>query len=62
MTILQAIASAGGLTPYAHKSRIYILRGPQGKQEKLPFNYKAALRGDAKQDVTLQPNDTVVVP
>jgi polysaccharide export outer membrane protein len=62
LTILQAIASAGGLTPYAHKSRIYILRGPQGKQEKLPFNYKAALRGDAKQDVTLQPNDTVVVP
>jgi polysaccharide export outer membrane protein len=62
MTPLQAIASAGGLTPYAHKSRIYILRGPQGKQEKIPFNYKSALRGDNTQDVTLQPNDTVVVP
>jgi polysaccharide export outer membrane protein len=62
MTPLQAIASAGGLTPYAHKSRIYILRGPQGKQEKIPFNYKAALRGDNSQDITLQPNDTVVVP
>jgi polysaccharide export outer membrane protein len=62
MTVLQAIASAGGLTPYAHKKRIYILRGPQGKQEKLPFNYKAALRGDATQNVTLQPDDTVVVP
>lgn len=62
MTPLQAIASAGGLTPYAHKNRIYILRGPQGNQVKLPFNYKAALRGDAKQSVVLQPNDTVVVP
>ena len=62
MTPLQAIASAGGLTPYAHKSRIYILRGPQGKQEKIPFNYKAALRGDATQNIALQPNDTVVVP
>lgn len=62
MTVLQAIASAGGLTPYAHKNRIYILRGPQGKQEKIPFNYKAALRGDASQNVTLQPNDTVVIP
>jgi polysaccharide biosynthesis/export protein len=62
MTPLQAIASAGGLTPYAHKKSIYILRGPQGKQEKIPFNYKAALRGDNPQGVTLQPNDTVVVP
>jgi polysaccharide export outer membrane protein len=62
MTVLQAIASAGGLTPYAHKNRIYILRGPQGKQEKIPFNYKLALRGDSSQDVTLQPNDTVVIP
>jgi polysaccharide export outer membrane protein len=62
MTPLQAIASAGGLTPYAHKKSIYILRGPQGKQEKIPFNYKAALRGDAAQNIALQPNDTVVVP
>lgn len=62
MTPLQAIASAGGLSPYAKKSRIYILRGPQGKQETIHFNYKAALKGDAKQNVTLQANDTVVVP
>lgn len=62
MTPLQAIATAGGLTPYAHKNRIYILRGPQGKQEKIPFNYKAALRGDNSQNIALQPNDTVVVP
>jgi polysaccharide export outer membrane protein len=62
MTVLQAIASAGGLSPYAHKTRIYILRGPQGKQEKIPFNYKAALRGDNSQNITLLPNDTVVVP
>jgi polysaccharide biosynthesis/export protein len=62
MTPLQAIASAGGLSPYAHKTRIYILRGPQGKQEKILFNYKAALRGDSSQNITLQPNDTVVIP
>ncbi|HEY4010824.1 MAG TPA: polysaccharide biosynthesis/export family protein [Acidobacteriaceae bacterium] len=62
MTPLQAISAAGGLTPYAHKKRIYILRGPQGKQEKIPFDYKAALRGDNPRNVTLLPNDTVVVP
>lgn len=62
MTPLQAIAVAGGPTPYAHTKRIYILRGPQGNQEKIPFNYKAALRGDNHRDITLEPNDTVVVP
>jgi polysaccharide export outer membrane protein len=61
MSMLQAISAAGGLTPYAHKTRIYILRGPQGKQQKIPFNYKKALRGD-NQGVTLEPGDTVVVP
>jgi polysaccharide biosynthesis/export protein len=62
MTPLQAIATAGGLTPYAHKKGIYILRGPQGKQEKIPFDYKAALKGDNAQNLILLPNDTVVVP
>src|SRR5581483_4606513 len=62
MTVVQAIAVAGGPTPYARTKRIYILRGPQGKQEKIPFNYNSALRGDNPRDVTLEPNDTVVVP
>ena len=62
MTPLQAIATAGGLSPYAHKKGIYILRGPQGKQEKIPFNYKKAVAGDNSQNIILLPNDTVVVP
>ncbi len=62
MTPLQAISAAGGLTTFANGKRIYILRGPQGKQEKIPFNYKQALKGDSKQLITLQPGDTIVVP
>jgi polysaccharide export outer membrane protein len=62
MTPLQAIAAAGGLSPFAKSKHIYILRGPEGKQQKIPFNYKAALRGENKQNITLLPNDTVVVP
>src|SRR5580698_3776800 len=46
MTPLQAIVSAGGLTQFASSKHIYILRTVAGKQEKLPFNYKAALKGD----------------
>ena len=62
MTPLQAIAQAGGLTPYTSGKHIYILRGPQGKQTKIPFNYKLALKGDNSQDVPLLPGDTIVVP
>jgi polysaccharide export outer membrane protein len=62
MTPLQAIAAAGGPSPYAKKTRIYILRGPQGHQQKIPFDYKKAIKGDNSQNITLQPNDTVVIP
>ena len=62
MTPLQAIAQGGGLSPYANGKHIYILRGPQGKQTKIPFNYKLALKGDNRQDVPLLAGDTIVVP
>jgi polysaccharide export outer membrane protein len=62
MTPLQAIAAAGGLTPFANSKHIYILRGTGAKQEKIPFDYKLALKGDSKKDVTLLPGDTIVVP
>jgi polysaccharide export outer membrane protein len=62
MTILQAIATAGGLSPYANKKKIYILRGEQGKQQRIPFNYDKALKKDDMQGVSLLPGDTIVVP
>ena len=62
MTPLQAISAAGGLGTFANSKRIYILRGAQGKQTKIPFNYKQALKGDSKQLITLLPGDTIVVP
>jgi polysaccharide export outer membrane protein len=62
LTPLQAIAEGGGLTPYTSGKHIYILRGPQGKQTKIPFNYKLALKGDNRQDVPLLSGDTIVVP
>ncbi len=62
MTPLQAIAEAGGLSPYTNGRHIYILRGPQGNQQKIPFNYRLALKGDNRQNVPLLPGDTIVVP
>jgi polysaccharide export outer membrane protein len=62
MTPLQAIAAAGGLSPYANSKKIYILRGEAGKQQKIPFNYKQALKGEDTQGIVLKPGDTIVVP
>jgi len=62
MNVLQAIATAGGLTPYANKKHIYILRGEPGKQQNIPFDYTRALKRGDMQGVTLVPGDTIVVP
>jgi polysaccharide export outer membrane protein len=61
MTPLQAIVTAGGLSQFANSKRIYILRMVAGKQQKIPFNYKAALKGE-NTGITLLPGDTIVVP
>lgn len=62
MTILQAIASAGGLTQYANGKHIIIWRGDPGKQQKIPFDYNKAVKKGDMQGVTLIPGDTIVVP
>jgi polysaccharide export outer membrane protein len=62
MTLLQAIATAGGLTPYANAKKIYILRSENGIQQKIPVQYKQALRGDGSLNLNLNPGDTIVVP
>ena len=62
MTLLQAIATAGGLTQYANAKKIYILRTEGGKQQKIPVQYKQALRGDGSLNLPLNPGDTIVVP
>jgi len=62
MTLLQALSSAGGLTDYANKGKIYILRTQDGKQVKVPIRYKEALKGDSNCNVVLKPGDTIVVP
>ncbi|WP_158943862.1 polysaccharide biosynthesis/export family protein [Granulicella sp. S190] len=61
MTPLQAIVTGGGLTQFASPKRIYILRTVAGKQQKIPYNYKQALKGD-NSGVLLLPGDTIVVP
>ena len=62
MTVLQALATAG-FTQFANLKGIYVLRTENGKQVKLPFNYKQVVKGaDPRQNIALKPGDTVVVP
>jgi len=62
MTVLQAVASAG-LTQFANPKAIYVLRTENGKQQKLPFNYKQVVKGEnMEQNIVLKPGDTIVVP
>jgi len=61
-TALQLLAVAGGITPFAKADSIYVLRTENRKQVRIPFQYKKALKGRAKDDVPLQPGDVIVVP
>jgi len=64
MRAIDAIAVAGGFTPYADKSDVRILRpNPDGSVIEYRFNYNAFLRGKhPESNQRLQPGDTIVVP
>jgi len=61
MTVLQALSSAG-LNQFAKTKGIYVLRTVNGKQEKLPVDYRKLVKGNIEQNYLLQPGDTIVVP
>jgi polysaccharide export outer membrane protein len=62
MNIMQAISEAGGLTDYAKRNKIYVLRTENGKEKKLSFDYDKAIKGDFSNNIKLLPGDTLVVP
>jgi polysaccharide biosynthesis/export protein len=62
MTVLQALSSAG-LNQFANTKGIYVLRSANGRQQKLPVNYRKLVKGERiEQNYLLQPGDTIVVP
>jgi polysaccharide export outer membrane protein len=63
LTILQAIAEAGGVTDYAKKGSIFVLRQDGSQQNRIPFDYHAVVHGQhQEQNILLRPGDTIVVP
>jgi polysaccharide export outer membrane protein len=63
MTVMQALSEAGGLTEYAKRKKIYILRSENGREYRLEFNYEEVIQGERmEQNAVLLAGDTVVVP
>jgi len=64
MTVLDAIALAGGFRDFAKQSKIYVLRvNADGTRFRLPFNYKRVVKGgNPEQNIELRIHDTIVVP
>jgi polysaccharide export outer membrane protein len=65
ITLMQVIAMAGGLGPYAAKTRIQVRRGSEsgGKEDIFTFDYKAYEAGkNTDANIPLKNGDMVVIP
>jgi polysaccharide export outer membrane protein len=63
MSVIQALSEAGGVTDYAKRKKIYILRSENGREYRLDFNYDEVVKGERmEQNILLMPGDTVVIP
>jgi len=63
MTAVQALSIAGGLTPFAKRTKIYVMRIENGENKRFPINYKQVVSGHKpEQNIQLKPGDTILVP
>lgn len=63
-TVLDALAMAGGLSPYANRSRIHVLRdSAKGDTQQIPFRYgRAVSMNPGNADFCVNPGDIIIVP
>jgi len=61
-TLLQVLLQAGGLTIFAKKRNIRVVRREGDKITEYTVDYNAIIKGDFKQDILLRPGDRVIVP
>jgi polysaccharide export outer membrane protein len=64
LTIMDAIALAGGFRDFAKTKDVYVLRETaDGSQHKIRFNYKEFIKGkNPQQNIRIEPKDTIIVP
>ncbi len=63
VTVLQMLALAGGVTEFAKKDRIVVMRTENGRTTSYKFNYNDVIQGKKlEQNIELKPGDTVIIP
>jgi polysaccharide export outer membrane protein len=62
-SVIQILSMAGGLSPFASRNNIFILRQKNGETVRIPFDYWQMLKGEnLEQNILLHRGDVVVVP
>ncbi len=62
-SVLQAVAMAGGFTPFASPSNMIVLRKEAGQDVRIDVDYDDIVKGyHPEKNIVLKPGDTVVVP
>ncbi len=63
ISILQAIARAGGFQEWAKKSKIFVIRQTKSGEERIEFNYDEFVKGDKKvKNIEIVSGDTIIIP
>ena len=63
ITVLQALALAGGFREFAKRERIYVIRRSHGVRTAIPFNFRDLEAGiNLEQDIDIEAGDTIIVP
>jgi len=61
--VLQALAMAGGLNPFAHRSKVKVFRQEGGKTTVFPFDYDDVTDGKhLEANIELKRGDVIIVP
>jgi polysaccharide export outer membrane protein len=61
-TILQLLTRAGGLTIFADRRNLRLVRREKDKVTEYVIDYDAIIQGDLKQDILVRPGDRIIAP
>jgi polysaccharide export outer membrane protein len=61
-TVLELIARAQGLTEFANRDKLVVLRQKGAKTERIKFNYRKVAEGDDEDNFYVRAGDIIVVP
>jgi len=61
-TVLDMLALAGGLTEFAARNRIAVLRQEAGGTRRIPFPYDKATKKNTGSNICLHPGDVIFIP